>query len=79
MHTDALSSFYYAAGEHQKDDVVIEVRERKWWRNDLEVGRSLFASLRGSCHMDLSWSVCHAYSNPLVFGQPGILPGFSLN
>lgn len=52
-----MSSFHYAAGEHQKDDIVIEVRERKWWRNDLEVGRSLFAFLRGSCHNHLSWSV----------------------
>ncbi len=46
-----------AAGEHQKDDIVIEVRERKWWRNDLEVGRNLSAFLRGSCRTHLSWSV----------------------
>jgi len=38
MCRDAFSNIHYAAGEHQKDAIVIEVRERKWWRNDLEVG-----------------------------------------
>lgn len=57
MHEEALFSFHYGVGEHQTDDIVIEVQERKWWHNDLEVGRNLFAFLRGSCHFHLSWSV----------------------
>lgn len=33
------------AGEQQTDDIILQVRERKWWRNDLEVSFQLSVSL----------------------------------
>lgn len=37
-HQDEQHMCHHAttAGEQQTDDIILEVRERKWWRNDLE-------------------------------------------